>query len=81
MIEQINQQNIGQQYDLKLSVNGIQVPTSNVLSSVLREWIFDRIVTLECTIMDTGTFVELSPIYDESPVTKSFLRTMNQIKL
>lgn len=72
MIEQINQQNIGQQYDLKLSVNGIQVPTSNVLSSVLREWIFDRIVTLECTIMDTGTFVELSPIYDESPVTIEF---------
>lgn len=72
MIEQINQKNIGQQYDLKLSINGIQVPTSNILSSVLKEWIFDRIVTLECVIMDTGTFVELSPIYDESPVTIEF---------
>ena len=72
MIEQISQQNIGQQYDLKLSINGIQVPTTNILSSVLKEWIFDRIVTLECVIMDTGTFVELSPIYDESPVTIEF---------
>lgn len=72
MIEQINQQNIGQQYDLKLSINGIQVPTTNILSSVMREWIFDRTVTLECVIMDTGTFVELSPIYDESPVFIEF---------
>lgn len=81
MIEQINQQNIGQQYDLKLSINGIQVPTSNVLSSVLREWIFDRIVTLECVIMDTGTFVELSPIYDESPVTIEFSKNNEPDKI
>jgi hypothetical protein len=81
MIEQINQQNIGQQYDLKLSIHGIQVPTSNVLSSVLREWIFDRIVTLECMIMDTGTFVELSPIYDESPVLIEFSKNNEPDKI
>lgn len=71
-MELINQQNIGQQYDLKLIINGIQVPTSNIQSFVLREWIFDKIVTLECLILDSGTFVELSPIYDESNVYIEF---------
>jgi hypothetical protein len=71
-MEQINHNQVGQQYNIKLSVNGIQVPTKNILSSVLREWIFDHVVTLECSILDSGTFVELSPIFDESPVTIEF---------
>lgn len=80
-MELINQQNVGQQYDLKLMINGIQVPTSNIQSCVLREWIFDKIVTLECIILDSGTFVELSPIYDESPVYVEFSKNQDIDKI
>lgn len=72
MIQEFNQENLGQQYDLKLTINGIQIQTTNIISSVLREWIFDRIVTLECVLTDVGTLVEISPLYDESPVTIEF---------
>lgn len=72
MSELINQKEVGSQYDLKLHINGIQVPTKNVLSSVLREWIFDHVVTLELTILDSGTFIELSPLFDESPISIEF---------
>lgn len=72
MNQEFNQENLGQQYDLKLTINGIQIQTTNIISSVLREWIFDRIVTLECIITDVGTLVEISPLYDESPVVIEF---------
>ncbi len=82
-MQDFNQQNIGQQYDLKMTINGIEIQTSNVLSSVLREWIFDRIVTLECVITDIGTFVEISPMHDESPVVIEFSKNkdLEKVKL
>ena len=63
---------VGSQFNLSLTINNVSVSPVNVNSSVLREWIFDQIVTYECTFMDSGSFVELSPLYDECPVLVEF---------
>jgi hypothetical protein len=74
---------VGSQFNLSLTINNVSVSPVNVNSSVLREWIFDQIVTYECTFMDTGTFVELSPLYDECPVQIEFSKNgdLDKVKM
>lgn len=62
---------LGEQYLCELLLNGLRVPTKNIQNIVLREWIFDSICTLELTIMDSGIYTEMSPLYDESPISLS----------
>lgn len=68
----INFQQYGQQYILKMFINNIEVPMSNILNCNIREWIIGSVVTLEATIQDQGTFIELSPLFDECPVSIEF---------
>lgn len=58
----------GEQYLCSVKLNNLKVPTKNIQNIVLREWIFDSICTLEMTIMDSGIYIEMSPLYDESPL-------------
>lgn len=74
MSEQINYNQDGQQFNLKLFINNIQVPTKNIVDCSIREWITGTVVTLECTFLDSGTFTELSPLYDECPVTLEYCK-------
>jgi len=59
----------GEQYLCKLTLNGLKVPTKNIQKIVIREWVFDTICTLDLTIMDGGIYTEMSPLYDESPIS------------
>lgn len=72
MANEINYTNYGQQYVLKMFINNIEVPMSNIESCSIREWIIGDVMTLEATIRDQGTFIEISPIYDECPVEVEF---------
>lgn len=68
----INYQQNGQQYLLKMFINNIEVPMSNISKCSIREWVIGTPVTLEATIQDQGTFIELSPLFDECPVSVEF---------
>jgi hypothetical protein len=59
---------LGDQYLASLTINDLKVPNKNIQSIAIREWIFDHVFTLELTIMDVGTFMEYSPLFDESPI-------------
>jgi hypothetical protein len=62
---------LGEQYLASLKINDIKVPLKNIQSLAIREWIFEHVPTLELTIMDTGIFIEYSPLFDESPIQLS----------
>lgn len=72
MSENVNYNQLGQQFNIKLFINNIQVPTNNILDCSIREWINGTVVTLESTIYDSGTFTELSPLYDECPIVLEY---------
>lgn len=67
----------GEGFLCKLSINNIRVPVKNIQNISLREWIFDSICTLNITLLDTGTFIELSPLYDESPISLTIAKNDN----
>lgn len=81
MINEINQKEVGAQYYLKMKINDIVVPTKNIQSFVMREWIFDHILSFDCTIYDTGVFVEQCPLYDESVVNVEFSKNDDKHKI
>lgn len=68
MFGNINHNQEGNQYFLKLFINKIQVPNANIKQLSFREWIFDKIIYLDLEILDNGTFVENSPLYDSCPI-------------
>ena len=61
-------------YSCKLKINNIQVPIRNIQKIVFREWIFDPICSLEISILDTGVFIEMTPLFDESPIEFDIIR-------
>lgn len=58
----------GQHHYVKMLINGIEVMSQNIISFTLREWIFAQTIEVQCTIMDSGTFTEHFPIYEDTPV-------------
>lgn len=69
---EMHQKEVGQQYHLLMKINSVTVPTKNIQSFVLREWIFDHVLSMECFITDNGVFVEQSPLYDDCLVEVEF---------
>lgn len=71
---------------VKLSINGVDVPSSSVVDVVIREWIFDPLPRLELKISDNGRYIDQFPfqdgdginievnhfIYEEAPIKCSF---------
>jgi len=69
MKEEINYNREGNQFTLKLFINGIQVNTETVQTLNIREWIFDKTLTMDCIFYDNGMFVEVSPLYESCPIS------------
>lgn len=72
MSEKVNYNQEGQQFNLKLFINDVQVPTKNIENCTIREWIDGNVLSLEVSFFDIGTFTEISPLYDECPVVLEY---------
>lgn len=58
----------GKNYQIKMSINDIDIPAQNIVAFTLREWVFSQCTELECTFLDTGVFSEHFPLYEDSKV-------------
>lgn len=58
----------GNNHRLVMKINDVEVMSQNIISFTLREWIFTQTIELDCVIMDSGTFTEHFPIYEDSKV-------------
>lgn len=61
--------NTGLNYHIELIIDGISIPSHNVIFCNIKESIFNRLVTLEMILMDPGHLLDISPIEDETTVT------------
>jgi hypothetical protein len=71
----INQQNDvsqRQNFYCKLYINDIELIPQNIVSCVVRTWIFDILPRLELIILDDGVLTEIAPITDSTIIRISF---------
>ena len=62
-------QMIGDNFYCSLKINGYDINYNNIISLVIREWVYDTLPRLELKLMDEGTLLEVLPLSDDDIVT------------
>jgi len=68
---------IGVGFSCILKINDIPIVTANIISLIIREWVFELLPRIEIILKDDGTLSELYPIVDGSKIYVELSRNEN----